>query len=239
VSRTRNERVELPDGQWFDATVVAADDGGPGILLLQEIFGVGEFLLAKAQALADEGYVVACPDVFWRVERNVVLGHDEASLPKAFAYMQRYSDEVPDDTKFGDLVAALDHLRGLPEVGGRPTGVMGYCLGGLLAYGVAARGEPDACVSYYGSGIASRLDEADAVRCPVLFHYGGDDPFIPATEVEQVTEAFAGRDDVEVHVHAGAGHAFENFLAPQFHSPDATAAAWPITLDFLRRTLGP
>ena len=56
---------------------------------------------------------------------------------------------------------------------------MGYCLGGRLAYELASAGEPDACVSYYGSGIASLLDLADDITCPILFHFGGNDPFIP------------------------------------------------------------
>jgi carboxymethylenebutenolidase len=239
VTATRTERVDAGGGDWFDATVVGADRGGPGILLLQEIFGVGEFVLAKAHALAEEGYVVLCPDVFWRVERNIVLGHDEAGLQQAFGFMGRYTEEVPDDTKDGDLLAALDHLRSLPDVDGRRVAAMGYCLGGNLAYRVAVAGDPDACVSYYGSGIAGMLDRAHAIRCPVLFHFGGDDAYIPREEVDRVDAAFADRDDVEVHVHAGAGHAFENFAAPMYHAADATAAAWPITLDFFRRTLQP
>jgi carboxymethylenebutenolidase len=235
---TRTETVTAADGGTFAATVVAPDGGGPGIVLLQEIFGVGEFMLAKAEALAEEGYVVLCPDVFWRVERNVVLAHDEASLQRAFGYVTRYN-ELPEDTRATDLVAALDHLRGLPDVGGRRVAAMGYCLGGTLAFMLAVRSDPDACVSYYGSGVADLLGGVDEVRCPVLFHYGGSDDYIPPTLVEQVRTAFSDRDDVDVHVHEGAGHAFENFAAPMFHDAAASERAWAITLEFLRRTLQP
>jgi carboxymethylenebutenolidase len=234
---TRNETVTAPDGGSFDATLVLPDGGsGPGVLLLQEIFGVNDFLLAKAEELAALGYVVLCPDVFWRIERNVSLPHDEDSLNQAFGYMGRYGAEVDDGTKFADLVAALDHLRSRPEVTGK-VAVMGYCLGGLLAYGVAARGNPDACVSYYGSGIADRLDEAGDIACPVVFHFGGNDPFIPGDQVERIRDALGSRLDVELHVHGDAGHAFENFLAPQFHDADAASRSWPITVAFLEREL--
>jgi carboxymethylenebutenolidase len=71
----------------------------------------------------------------------------------------------------------------------------------------------------------------------VLFHYGAEDPYIPGDEVQAVTAAFAGRDDVEVHVQPGAGHAFENHEAPMFHDPGATAASWGVTTAFLARHL--
>jgi carboxymethylenebutenolidase len=235
----RVETITAPDGQAFDAWVwLPASGSGPGILLLQEIFGVGPFLEAKASDLADLGYVVACPDVFWRTERHVAHDHDDAGLQAAFGSMTRWQAEVPEETTSADLLAALDHLRGMPEVGEK-VAVMGYCLGGRLAYELAAAGDPDVCVSYYGSGIGGRLDDtASSVACTTLFHYGGADPYIPAEEAEAVARAFAGRDDVELHVHEGAGHAFENSEAGQFFSSDAAERSWELTTEFLARTLG-
>jgi carboxymethylenebutenolidase len=234
---TRNERVVAPTGGWFDARAFVPDGGGPGILLLQEIYGVGEFLEEKANLLAGLGYVVLVPDVFWRVERNVSLAHDEEALQVAFGYMGRFS-EVPKEVTTADLVAALAHLRMLPEVTGR-VATVGYCLGGRLAYEVAAASEPDACVSYYGSGIAGELDLADRIACPVLFHFGGSDPYISREEIDAVSVAFASRRGTEVVVQEQAGHAFENSFAPMFSDPAAAAASWPVTLDFLDRTLRP
>ena len=220
-------------GERFAATAVLPPEHGPGLVLLQEIFGVGEFLLEKAEALAREGYVVLCPDLFWRIEPNIVLGHDEEGLAQAFSYAQRFGELDPALTA-GDLLASLAHLRTLPEVAG-PTGVMGYCLGGRLAYEVAVAGDPDCCVSYYGSGVAGRLGDADRLDCATIFHFGGNDPFIPPSDAEAVVAAFADRPDVEVHIHEGAGHAFENSFAPAFSDPTAAARSWPLTLDFLRR----
>lgn len=235
---TRTETVTVADGGTFSGHLTVPDAGrGPGILLLQEIFGVGEFLLAKAADLAELGYVVLCPDVFWRVEPGIALAHDEAALGEAFGYLTRYSTEVPDETRFADLGSALDHLRSLPEVAGNKVAVMGYCLGGLLAFGVACHFDPDAAVSYYGSSIADRLAEAENLTCPIIFHFGGNDPFIPNEQVDAIRAHLGDRDNVEIHVQHQAGHAFENFLAPQFHDAEATAAAWPLTVAFLDREL--
>ncbi len=241
MTSERTEVLTSPDGGTSDGWLFLPDRGaGPGILLLQEIFGVGPFVRSKAADLADLGYVVLCPDVFWRTERGVAFDHDEEGLNAAFASVTRWSEEVDEPTKIADLLAALAHLRNLPEVGGAKVAVMGYCLGGRLAYEIAAAGDPDACVSYYGSGIGDRLaDTAASVACPVLFHYGAADPYIPNAEADAVRIAFADRSDVEVHHHAGAGHAFENFEAPMFFSADAAAASWATTTAWLEARLAP
>ncbi len=232
---TKTERVAAPTGDGFDAHLFAPEEGGPGILLLQEIYGVGEFLELKARVLGGLGYTVLVPDVFWRVERNVSLAHDEEALQVAFGYMGRFA-EIPKEVTTGDLAAALVHLRALGETTGK-VAVLGYCLGGRLAYELAAASDPDACVCYYGSGIAAELDLAERVTCPVLFHFGGSDPYIPRDEIDAITAAFAGRPGTEVVVQEQGGHAFENSFAPMFSVPQAAAASWPVTLDFLDRTL--
>jgi carboxymethylenebutenolidase len=241
MTSERTETIAAPDGETFDGWTFLPDDGaGPGVLLLQEIFGVGSFLRAKAADLAALGHVVLCPDVFWRTERRVAHEHDDAGLAAAYASITRWNEEVEPAVTAGDLAAALAHLRALPEVGGRKVAVMGYCLGGRLAYELAASSDPDACVSYYGSGIGDRLAAtAGSVTCPVLFHYGAADPFIPVEVADAVRAAFAGRDDVEVHVHDGAGHAFENADAPMFYDPDAAARSWAITTAWLADHLQP
>jgi carboxymethylenebutenolidase len=237
VTTTRTETITAADGGTFAAHVAVPDSGeGPGILLLQEIFGVNDFLKAKADDLAALGYVVLCPDVFWRVEPGVSLPHDDEALGQAFGYMERFMAEGIEQAP-SDLGAALAHLRALPEVGDRKVAAMGYCLGGFLAYQLACHYEPDAAVSYYGSGIADRLDDAKNLTCPIIFHFGGSDPFIPNEQVDSIRAHLDDRDAVEIHVQHQAGHAFENFLADQFHDPAATATSWPLTVDFLEREL--
>jgi len=230
---TRTETVTAHDGGTFDAHVAVPSSGsGPGILLLQEIFGVNDYLRAVADRLADLGYVSLAPDLFWRIERNVDLPHDEGSMQKGFSLIQQFDI----DTGLRDCDAALTHLRGLPEVSGK-VGVLGFCMGGRLAYHVAARSEPDAAVSYYGSGIADFLDESEQISCPIIFHFGSEDPFIPNEQVDRIADRLADRDNVELHIQQGAGHAFDNHLAPMFHNAEAAAAAWNLTTKFLDREL--
>lgn len=236
TTATTTDLVRAPDGDSFTITYVRPErPNGAGILLLQEIFGVGEFVLIKAEDLAESGYVVACPDVFWRIERGVALPHHDASMGLAFAIMERFAALDPDIVA-ADLAAALHHLQG--KVMGR-VGVMGYCLDGRLAYELAVGTELEACVSYDGSGIADRLTEADQVTCPTLFHFGSDDAFVPNEQVDATSTAFAGRDDIDMVIQIGAGHAFENLFAPAFANPAAAAASWALTVAFLARTLLP
>ena len=105
-------------------------------------------------------------------------------------------------------------------------------MGGLLTYHVAAATEPQVAVSYYGSNIASSLDLSGKITCPIIFHFGERDAYIPIEQVDQIRVAFADRDDAPVHVH-DAGHAFDNHEAPMFFEPEAAKAAWAITSDFL------
>jgi carboxymethylenebutenolidase len=237
MATSRTETVTAADGGSFEALLVLPEDlPAPGVLLFQEVFGVNDFITSKAEHLAAEGYAVLCPDVFWRVAPGYAVGHTDEALQEAIGVASRYSTEVDHATKVGDLLAALAHLRSLPETSGKAA-VMGYCLGGWLAYETAAAGEPDSCVSYYGSQIVDRLDDADRITCPTLFHFGGSDPFLPRDKVAAIEAAFAGRGDVEIRVEEAAGHAFENHLAQQFHDPDAAARSWPATLEFLQHAL--
>jgi carboxymethylenebutenolidase len=232
MADTRTDTITVADGS-FDAHVVLPEGGtGPGLLLIQEIFGVGAYIKAVAQRLADLGYVVVAPDVFWRFKPGHAADHDEAGLAESFAAMEQL--DFPQAVQ--DLLAALSHLDDLPEtVGG--VGVIGFCLGGALGYEVAVAGEPACVISYYGSGIADRLDAADQIACPILFHYGDSDPFIPNEQSEAVAAKFASNDTATVLVKAGAGHAFDNHEAAQFHNPTAAAAAWDETVAFLRQHL--
>jgi carboxymethylenebutenolidase len=204
-------------------------------LLLQEIFGVNDYILATAGELANLGYVVLCHDVFCRVQPGMALPHDESALREGMTVAQSYHSEVDDDTRIGDLLAALDHVRLLDENTGG-TGVIGYCLGGMLAYRVAAHGDVACCVSYYGSGIAGLLAGGERVSSPTLFHFGGADPYIPFEQVAQIVEGYAAQNNTEVVVQPGAGHAFENHLS-HFSNPEAKARSWPVTVEFLRAQL--
>jgi carboxymethylenebutenolidase len=232
MSLSRVEQVQTPDGA-FDLTVWLPEAGaGPGLLLIQEIFGVSDYIRAVAGDLAALGYVVAAPDLFWRIEPGYQARHDEAGVARSLQMGGRFDVEKG----AGDCAAALAKLRSLPEVHG-DTGVIGFCLGGSVAYFLAARGGLDAVVSFYGSAVPGNLEVLGQITAPLQFHFGGSDPYIPRDQVALVEQAAAGRGNVEIHVEEDAGHAFHNRMAPMFHVAEPAARAWRRTEEFLRRHL--
>ncbi|WP_067460825.1 dienelactone hydrolase family protein [Actinomadura macra] len=227
----RIERVRVADGE-FSLHVWAPERPGPGILLVQEIFGVGDYVEAVAEDLLALGYVVAAPDMFWRIEPDWAVQHEEQALPKAMSMVSAFDWEKGPE----DLEAALAALRGLPEVDGR-VGVLGFCFGGTLAYLLAARAEVDSAVSFYGSGVPGALGLLERVRAPLQLHFGGSDAYISREDVAAVERAVDGRDGIEIHVQEDGGHAFHNRKAPMFYQPEPADRAWRLTEEFLARTL--
>ena len=210
---------------------VPASGSGPAVLLIQEIFGVGPYIRAVAERLADAGYVVGAPDVFWRFAPGWASSHDADGLGASMEQVGKLDPE----RAVGDCVAAVEHLAGLAETTGRP-GVMGFCLGGTLAFGVAAADAPAVCVSYYGSGVPGMLDLLDATTCPTLFHFGATDAYIPTDGVEALAEAIKGRAGFVLNIE-NAGHAFDNHESEMFHDEAAAKAAWSKTMAFLAEHL--
>jgi carboxymethylenebutenolidase len=229
---SRVESVQTPDGP-FDLTVWLPDAGtGPGLLLIQEIYGVSDYIRAVGEDLAGLGYVVAAPDLFWRLKPGYQAAHDEAGLAESLELSAGFDA----GKGVADAAAALEQLRSLPEVAGG-VGVIGFCLGGSIAFFLAARAKLDAVVSFYGSAVPGSLEALATIDVPLQFHFGGSDPYIPRDQVAAVEQASAGRDNVEIHVEEDAGHAFHNRKAPMFYVPEPAARAWHRTEEFLRRHL--
>ena len=233
VTTKRSEAVSI-DGDGMTMTVWVPDAGhGPGILLIQEIFGVGPYIVAVAERLADAGYVVGAPDVFWRFAPNWVTGHDEEGLAASMGQVGNLNF----DQAIQDCVVAIDHLAGLAEVdAAQRPGVLGFCLGGTLGFAVAIADSPSVCVSYYGSGVPSMIGAIDEVKCPTLFHFGRADAYIPFEGVEAVAEAIGERPHFVLNVEE-AGHAFDNHEADMFHDEAAARAAWSKTMAYLTEHL--
>lgn len=203
---------------------------GPGILLLQEIFGISSYVERRAQDLADLGYVVLAPEIFWRLGVSRVADGPDM-LDEAVGLLQRCDW----DAAVADAVAALATLRGRDEVTG-PSGVVGFCFGGGLAFNVAAVSDPGCLVSYYGSALPQLLGLAPQVTAPSLHHFGTADSYIPADQVATIRAAVE-RDGVELHTYDGAEHAFDNPVLESMHSPEASRLAWERTTAFLAEQL--
>jgi carboxymethylenebutenolidase len=235
VMASRTEQIRAADGGEFGGHVALPESGsGPGMVVIQEIFGVNDYIKGACQRLAKLGYVAMAPDLYWRLGPGIAIDEKEpGGLQRAFGQVGQL-----DFVQAGeDATAALDHLRGLPEVASGKAGILGFCLGGGVSYMVAALSDPVTCVSYYGSAVPDALALAGKVRCPILFHFGGADDYIPAEKQEAVMKAFEHHQGAEFHVHEGAGHAFDNYNAAMMHHERAAREAWARTADFLKRTL--
>jgi len=227
--------ISIPshDGKTFDGYLALPPTGtGPGLVLIQEIWGVNAHIRAVADAYALDGYVVLAPDVFWRQEPKTDLGYDEAGTKKAYELMKNLDGA----NAVKDLVATAQTLRARPEVIGK-VGVTGYCMGGRLSYQLAATGAVDTAVCYYGGGIQNALDVAPRIQVPILFHYAALDAHIPPTAVDAVKAAFAGRSNAQFHVYEGVDHGFNCWGRPMYNQR-AAALARGRTLEWLSSHLG-
>ena len=219
--------VQTPDGPMPAHLWLPESGSGPGLLLLQEIFGVSNYIQRRAADLAAAGYVVLAPELYWRLEDAQVDEGAADVLDQAMALVS----QLDWPTTVADAAAALVHLRGLDEVQDG-AGVIGFCFGGGLGFALAAVEEPDVLVSFYGSSIPGLLDLAPLVTCPSLHHFGLADSYIDADTVAAMEQSLSAGGDVRFETYPGADHAFDNSDFP-LHDPDASALAWSRTLDFL------
>ena len=224
--------VSARDGGSFKAYLATPDRGsGPGIVLLQEIFGINQYIRDVADYYAEEGYVVLAPDLFWRLQPGVEL--DESDFEKAFALYQKF--DVPKAVE--DIVATVAVLRAQPACKGK-IGALGFCLGGKLAYLAAAEAGVDCTVGYYGVAIEQQLDLVPRIKCPLVLQFAAEDKFVPAAAVAEIRKVFAGREDVEIHVYPGVDHAFARPGGHAWNKP-AALMAHSRSIALFRRVMGP
>jgi carboxymethylenebutenolidase len=190
------------DGGEFDAYLAVPASGyGPGIVVLQEIYGVNHYMRSVADWYAARGFVALCPDLFWRMEPGVQL--TEAEWEKAIDFYQRLDEAKAVE----DSAAALAFLRKHPACSGR-AGAVGFCLGGNLAYLLSVRFKPECAVGYYGVSIEKSLDEAKNLSSPLLLHIAGSDKFCPPEAQAQIHAALDSNPLVTIYDYPQMGHAF-------------------------------
>ena len=212
-----------------------ASGHGPGLVLVQEIFGRTAYLQGRATQLAEAGYVVVLPQLYWRIGEDVIEESEPESLERAIALsMSADFDEVAADVR-----SCVAFLRSEQSTADR-VGVIGFCYGGGVAYAAAsgAIGEqrPDVLVSYYGSALPQLVDAVPAVTVPSLHHFGDADAYLAADAVAHITEVITEPGQCTVLTWPGAGHAFDN-PAEAFHHAQASAGAWRETLAWLTEHL--
>jgi carboxymethylenebutenolidase len=228
VVRTSNVDLKV-NGDNAYAFVAEPDDNArhPGVVLIQEWWGIEPHIRQLAQKLAAAGFVVAVPDLY---HGKIATEPDDAQkmIMMIRGNVERAAKEI---------MGALDTVKARPNVEPKKLGLMGFCVGGFMTYYVASR-YPDlgAVVPFYGAGYNPTPEEVTKVNAPVLAFYGSRDQSVPLEQRREIERLYkvAGKD-ITVKIY-DAGHAFLN---PDhgMGNEQAAAEAWPLAVNFLQHHL--
>lgn len=227
-------RIETIDGNGSFDAYVAEPVAAPraAIIVIQEIFGVNPGIRKKCDDWAAAGYLAFAPDLFWRLQPGVELNPDvPAEFQSALGLMGKFNQ----DAGIRDIEAVIRAARAKSD--GCKVGVVGYCLGGRLAFMTAARTDADASVGYYGVGIDNLLGEKHGIANPVLLHIAGADHFV-TPDIQ--AKMHAGLDDhpkVRIFDYPGEDHGFATESGKR-RSAAAAQLADKRTAEFFAETLG-
>ena len=209
--------IHSPDGDFTGYLAKPGSGGGPGVVVIQEIFGVNQVMRQLTDMYAAAGYVALCPDLFWRQEPGIqITDQSEAEWQRAFELYQGFSV----DKGIEDIDATIAALKKVEGCGGK-VGSTGYCLGGLLAYLAGCRTGAAASVGYYGVGIERHLGEAANIQGAVMLHIAEEDKFVPKEAQATIRDGLIGNDRVIIHSYPGMDHAFCRYGGEHY---DAAAA---------------
>ena len=219
--------IKSLDGGEFDAYLALPASGyGPGIVVLQEIFGVNQYLRDVADWYAAHGFVALVPDLFWRIQPGIELTDKGDDWKRAIdLYMK-----IDEAKAVEDSAAALDFLRKHSSCSGR-AGAIGFCMGGKLAYLLSTRFKPDCAVGYYGVSVEKNLDEAKNLSSPLMMHIAGLDKFCPPEAQAEIHAALDSNPLVTLHDYPEMDHAFAR-LGGEHYDAAAAEIANLRTLEF-------
>jgi carboxymethylenebutenolidase len=218
-------KLKAADGHGFSAYFAEADVPARGaIVLIQETFGVNSHIRSVADEYASQGFHVIALALFDRVQPDLELGYNPDDAKKGMQAIQQIGLEAA----LKDVEASIDYAR--VHWGQLKVGVLGFCLGGSLAWLSATRLDPAAAVCYYGGQIAKNA--AETPRCPVMMHFGAKDPHIGPAEIEKIRQA---HPEIPLFVY-DAGHGFNCDHRKDFE-PVSASLARQRTLEFFSKHL--
>jgi carboxymethylenebutenolidase len=228
VVRTRNVDLKV-NGDGAYAFIAEPDDNArhPGMVLIQEWWGIEPHIRDLAQKLAADGFVVAVPDLY---HGKIATEPDDAQK-----MIMMIRDNV--DRAAREIIGALETVKAMPNVTPKKLGLMGFCVGGFMTYVVASRyHDLGAVLPFYGGGYDPTSEDVAKVNAPVLAVYGSRDHGIPMDQVHKIERMYkAAGKDITVKVY-DAGHAFLN-PAHGMGNEKAAAEAWPLAVKFLKEKL--
>jgi len=196
--------ISTPDGSFDGYLALPAGRSGPGLVVIQEIFGVNQVMRDFCDFFASHGFVAFCPDLFWRIEPGIdITDQTEEEWAQAFDLFGKF-----DKSKgIEDITASLEMMKSLGAVSGK-VGTVGYCLGGYMAYISSTRTDTDASVGYYGVSIQDSLDESGSIKNPLMLHIAEKDEFVSPEDQQEIRQGLADNTLVTIHSYADQDHAF-------------------------------
>ena len=228
--------IDAADGSGSFSAYCAtpATGSGPGVVVLQEIFGVNQVMRDICDSLAAQGYIAVAPDLFWRIEPGIQLtDKSQQEWDRAFELMNAF---LPNFEKgVGDIGATISHVRAMDGCTGK-VGAVGYCLGGSLAFAAACFTDADACSGYYPVQIEDSLELSSGIKSPLILHVAELDAFCPPEAQQKIKGALDPNEHVTVHSYPGVDHAFARIGGDNFDA-DAAAVANERTAELFRAAL--
>ncbi|MFY9588807.1 MAG: dienelactone hydrolase family protein [Actinomycetota bacterium] len=213
------------------------DDPRAAVIVIQEAYGVNDYIERVARDLAEAGYHAVAPHLYHRTGGEIVPYDDIQKAVEMIATLD-------DDKELMDADAAIEHLRAA-GFADRSIGIVGFCMGGRMTFLVAARRAIGAGVGFYGGAIvpgwapkfAALAGECETLEAPWLGLFGDKDMSIPVEQVEELRGALkAAPVETEIVRYPEAGHGFHSEPRASF-VPDAAADAWSRTLEWFARHL--
>jgi carboxymethylenebutenolidase len=202
------------------------------IIVIPEIFGVNPGIRHKCEAWADQGYMALAPDIFWRFAPGVEL---DADVPEQFQEALGYFGQYDADKGVKDIEAAIRFLRGYEGID--KVGLVGFCLGGRMAYMAAARTDIDASVGYYGVMIDQMLGESHAIANPLMLHIPTADHFVGPEAQKAIHDGLDPHPKVTLHDYEGLDHGFAAEMGSR-RDEEGASLADRRTRDFFAQHLG-
>lgn len=227
-------KISSADGQSFNSYVATPDSKPPfpAIVLIQEIFGINGNMRWTAKQFAAAGFLVAVPDLFWRVAPGIELDPTDA-LDRARA--MEINGSFDSQSGISDCLQTVEHVRQLADCNGH-VGAVGYCLGGRLAFLVAMQGGIDAGVCFYPVAIQPQLKTLRVSEVPLLVHLGSDDALCKSEAQLEIKAFVESKKAGRVIIYNGVGHGFAR-LGRTGDAATAAESAERATVEFLSRHL--
>ena len=223
------EMVKFPSNGQEGAGYLATppSGSGPGVIVIQEWWGLVPHIKEVADRLASEGFVALAPDLY---NGKTATEPDEAG---------KLMMELDIDAAARDMSGAVDYLIALDAATGEKAGCVGFCVGGGLSMYLASHNANiGACVIYYGVLPMAQADNAN-IQAPILGHYADNDDFLKVDAVRELESSLKGiGKEVQFHIYDGTEHAFFNDSRPDVYKAEAAKQSWERTLAFFRQHLG-